>query len=456
MPETVLNSKEAEIKKRRFRQLRKTALRKIKLVDEEGRRRGSRDFPNGFGEGSSHHRHHNGHGDGHSGEVRRMVHRIRLRRRGHSGEVIDEDLDFDLELDSDSDSSSEDEDEGRGHPSRSSRKNTKKKKKKKKQKKNWTDWKEVWVGESFNIGQEFVSSRSQPSGSSSFGPLESPSPSTRLEEEGTDEDLVVDSPLEYSGSPFASSSAGVNDKRPSYTSKSTQETFVTARTELSELASTSTVNLPQSQDDNADLHQGNHSDTASLVQPVNLRNSQSSSVRPLWNGPERHSASDDQTTYPDSPISMKSRSRRDGSASPMTRLKSAIRKPHTLVDRPSTSPRDEHPFMPLNKSKSVQFPMNPVQEPGSHSPNAPVRTGELAGNKEPAAPEAVLAREGTRAAGTSAGAAEEAMHEQEEDEEDDEDDILPGDVIMRDRMLVRVGYHRDDGLAFYDEATQVS
>jgi hypothetical protein len=328
----------------------------------------------------------------------------------------------------------------------------KKKKKKKKQKKNWTDWKEVWVGESFNIGQEFVSSHSKPSGSSSSGPLESPSPSTTLEEERSDEDLVVDSPLEDSGSPFASV---VNGKRPSYTSKS-KETFVTARTELSELASTSTVNLPQTQDGNADLHQGNHSDTASLVQPVNLRNSQSSSMRPLWNGPERHSASDDQTTYPDSPISMKSRSRRDGSASPMTRLKSAIRKPHTLVDRPSTSSRDENPFMPLNKSKSVQFPMNPVQESGSHSPSAPVRTGELAGNKEPAAPEAVLAREGTRAAGTSAGAAEEAMHEQEEDEEDDEDDILPGDVIMRDRMLVRVGYHRDDGLAFYDEATQVS
>jgi hypothetical protein len=231
MPETVSNSQEAEIKKRRFRQLRKTALRKIKLVDEEGRRRGSRDFPNGFGEGSSHHRHHNGHGDGHSGEVRRMVHRIRLRRRGHSGEVIDEDLDFDLELDSESDSSSEGEEQGQGHPSMSNKKSVKKKKKKKKkQKKNWTDWKEVWVGESFNIGQEFVSSHSKPSGSSSSGPLESPSPSTTLEEERSDEDLVVDSPLEDSGSPFASV---VNGKRPSYTSKSTQETFVTARTELS-------------------------------------------------------------------------------------------------------------------------------------------------------------------------------------------------------------------------------
>jgi hypothetical protein len=50
------------------------------------------------------------------------------------------------------------------------------------------------------------------------------------------------------------------------------------------------------------------------------------------------------------------------------------------------------------------------------------------GNKAPAKPGDVLSREGEDAAGTSAGAVEEAM---EEADADDEEAILPGQVVMK-------------------------
>ncbi|EIW73527.1 hypothetical protein TREMEDRAFT_25253, partial [Tremella mesenterica DSM 1558] len=98
------------------------------------------------------------------------------------------------------------------------------------------------------------------------------------------------------------------------------------------------------------------------------------------------------------------------------------------------------------KSKSVQFPVNPVNV---------VQEGEgeikpRKGNKAPVDPEVVLSREGDEAEGTSAGAAVDLA----ENDEDEGEVVSPGEVIMRDRMLVGVGYHHEEPLPFFDEAQQ--
>jgi hypothetical protein len=69
--------------------------------------------------------------------------------------------------------------------------------------------------------------------------------------------------------------------------------------------------------------------------------------------------------------------------------------------------------------------------------------------QEPADPADVLRRTGSEIAGTSTEAQEDATVI-------DDDDFMPGGVVMRDRILVKVGRHRDENMSSFDEAFQVS
>lgn len=113
------------------------------------------------------------------------------------------------------------------------------------------------------------------------------------------------------------------------------------------------------------------------------------------------------------------------------RLKSALR---TSMDKAAAKERERH--------KTVQFPEEPAHEIPA-APDEVVREGD----KKPADPLAVLSREGADAEGTSSGAATSAL---------DEDDFMPGGVVMRDRVLIKIGRHRDDFLTTFDEAAERS
>lgn len=331
MPEKVVNSDQTEEKRRILRELRRKAVSRV-LGDDELRSVGEE---SGVG-------------------VRRAIRRIRIRRRRADGEEVEED--FDLR-------DSDDEEDGRG---------LKRFGKKKKEKR-----KDVWVGESFDIGREFRIT-----------------PGTIPEEDLTE---------------------SVNPARPATSRHTTQDTFVTARTQLSATTSRSSHVPPEVA-----------SSSSSVDQPfLAKQNSQGSSMQPListMNG-------EDEEDEDDKPLSMKTAS------GLRKRLKSAIRRPpttSTIISPPrrmSTvdSPR---PARDPKGAKSVQFPVDPVTK--RHSEGAGAGVGAeppRKGNKAPASPGDVLSREGDEVAGTSAGAVEEALGDEEE-----EDDFTPGSVILRGEL----------------------
>ncbi len=98
------------------------------------------------------------------------------------------------------------------------------------------------------------------------------------------------------------------------------------------------------------------------------------------------------------------------------------------------------------RAKTVQFPITP-------SPAVSSQSSDLTSDHGPANPTDVLARSGEDVAGTSAGVIEARADGQGDG--DDDNDFVPGEVIMRDRMLVRVSYSRDGGLVGYDEEIEV-
>ncbi|ORY24284.1 Pleckstrin homology domain-domain-containing protein [Naematelia encephala] len=256
------------------------------------------------------------------GRVGRAVRRIRVHRRD--------------EEDSDSDSDTDDID---------SDANGKRRKRK-----------DVWVGESFDIGREFL-------------------PSQEHEENDHGEENA--------------------QQRPPNPPRSTQETFVTARTHIDPGPSSSDSFMPRAA-------------TAS----------QTSSMQPLIPDQDGHDEVQEQHS-----ISAKT--------TPLKTRLSALRGTHTA-----------------HKSKSVQFPVDPVQpQPQPQPPDSPLK-----GNKRPADPEDVLARQGDDAAGTSYQATEEAL--ESESQMDEWEDPAIGQVLMRDRMLVRVAYHREENIRTFDEAFQ--
>lgn len=377
MPEAVAHSDDAQAKQEKARTARQEAIRRLAGGVQDAGRRGSRMI----------------------GDRRRsLVASIRVRRRGLGGEEYEEDVDLKQ--------SSDEEDEGES--SSSGRSGLKRKKKKKR--------KDVWVGESFDIGREFRSS----SDKNSQSPVRRTNPAT-----ATDNNADAGSSNHIAQEPPRT--------RPGVSSRqTTQESFVTARTHVSSgLQSSSSLHLPEPDEpeppsgytlglDDAPRPSGSF-----ISEPAQLHrtgNSGASSLAPLISARTPESARSrgkKKATYADSTTS-----------NIRARLKSAIRRP-SHIDPLDQSGGIHGAVEPVSgtvrgKSKTVQFPVeleHHIQDPEESAP----------GNRAPADPGDVLAREGNETAGTSYAAAEEAM----DDEGEDEDAILPGQVILRGKRVDR-------------------
>jgi len=354
MPENIAHSADVQEKQRKIRDMRRKAVGKILGRPGDGVIEGS------FGTT-----------DNRKG-VSKVVHRIRVRRRNKHGEEVEEDVEFE-----------EDSDEESGRFS--------KLKGKKKQKR-----KDVWVGESFDIGQEFAV------------------PAGRDRHEG-------DGPTANGIDPSVKSGDD-EPNRPAPSRATTQETFVTARTQISQPNDSSSMlaNLDQDLDDSSpplgrDDFAAERASTLSL--PVHPRNSQGSSIQPLFSNEPHHYTTDetsegrDMVTPVKKPPGFKNRFKSAVKQSPggSTELRS-IASPEA-GRRALTEPR--------HRSKSVQFHVNPVTQGGGD------REPPRKGNKQPADPSEVLEREGDAVAGTSAGAVEATV------EEDAAEVPMAGSVIMR-------------------------
>ncbi|WVQ96460.1 hypothetical protein IAU59_003565 [Kwoniella sp. CBS 9459] len=485
IPENIVNSTEVEEKRRRFRDLRRKAIDRLPLPIHSRHGHGGEDGAGsiivfgGEGERSAGSGSGSGSGSGAGGLVRGAARRINVIKRGLHGEQVTEELD----LYGDGEGEEEDDSDSRG----------KGKTHKKKQKR-----KDVWVGESFDIGREF------------FGHTE------------------TDNKDQNSTSDPSSSSFNINSKifgnpqRPAVSTRTTQETFVTARTEFSSRTETDNDTEPSSSVRGAagagagagasrstlDLDPGlpnadtevegynvnggsggslRHSvaGTSSPLEstPPTARNriSQSSSMQPLITSPvddEEHELEGAGGSLSSLAVPKEGRSKtRSKSSMPniniSNRLKSALRhssRPNIKTSQsalPDTNPESNDPSRPstgadnrhrqqqqqATKSKSVQFPIDLVQNTDSLGHKTVEEARKRKGNKAPVDPRTVLSREGDAAAGTSAGAVEDALDEREEDEAWEED-RRPGEVIMRDRMLVRVGYHREEQISGFNETAQ--
>jgi hypothetical protein len=365
MPENVANSSAVEEKQRKIRDMRRKAVGKILGRPDNDAMHGT------FGTT-----------DNRRG-VSKAVHRIRVRRKDKHGDEIEEDVELQDE--------DEDEDVGRFSKLRGKKKQTRK---------------DVWVGESFDIGQEFSVS------ASGTGVM------PRGEGDGPTANGIHDTRSQYS----RLSEPG----RPAPSRGTTQDTFVTARTHANSNyndSSSMIANLDQSMDDSSPPliradpdYRPSGSSTISL--PPNIRDSQGSSIQPLISHDPRpptdnHESSEgrDQVTPVKRPPGFKNRFRSTVKQSPggSTELNS-IASP-LAARRAMTEPRV--------RSKSVQFHANPVTMGGGD------REPPRRGNKDPVNPLEVLEREGPAVAGTSAGAVEETV------EEEEEDTIRAGQIIMR-------------------------
>lgn len=479
MPEAVVNSSEVEEQRRRLNAIKGAAVRRL-----------SESALGGVGakgmEGL----------DKLDGRRRRIVGRFRemkARRRsstvgedgtGEDGDEVDLDLDVD------------DDDDGRdGTTDESGWRLPLRGKKKKKRK-------DVWVGESFDIGREFrdgevrqvddeESSRDAvrdgqgqesmpPSSPVNSGPAEGGSGTSG----GRAPSQAASAPAHLQPGDFARVTDGVEEHdRPAPSRGTTQESFVTARTRFSDArsqasATSSTHDLSQpsasKRQSTADSHDyelrglaADHSPSTRLsdtapaarpdawlqsppMQPSTSRQSGTSSMHPLISAPETPisesptsgiSPTDPGPHSGAGPSSTRGKTRTFAPTSPGTigvfrgKLKSALRRPSAP---PHTELRDGDDQAGSNvvgqaranaaadaqqsRAKTVQFPVDMDDAPGV------MRKQVRKGNKQPARPSEVLAREGEEAEGTSAGAVEEAMADEEEEEEGM---LRPGSVIMR-------------------------
>ena len=357
MPENIAHSADVEEKQRKIRDMRRRAVGKILG------RPGADVIEGSFGTT-----------DDRRG-VSKVVHRIRVRRRNKHGEEVEEDVEIE-----------EDSDDERGRFS--------KLKGKKKQKR-----KDVWIGESFDIGQEFAV------------------PAGRDRHEG---DGPTANGLDHHG--VSEDSGDEETTRPAPSRGTTQETFVTARTHNSQPNDSASMiaNLDQDIDDSSpplgrDDFAAERASTLSL--PARPRHSQDSSVQPLISNEPREMNEDEVNEHRDmvtpvkKPPGFKNRFKSAVKQSPggSTELNS--------IASPEVGKKSK--MEPRARSKSVQFHVNPVTHGGGD------REPPRRGNKQPADPSEVLEREGSAVRGTSAGAAEATA----------EDDSIPtplaGSVIMR-------------------------
>ena len=136
------------------------------------------------------------------------------------------------------------------------------------------------------------------------------------------------------------------------------------------------------------------------------------------------------------------------------KLRSALKSGKSKVEHPDRS-HDVVSSM-TRRPKTVQFPPTDESVISSFPARASnsSRADDRSVHDRPLNPKKVLARSGDEVEGTSAGVVEAAASQREE--EGEEDDITPGQVVMRDRMLVRVSHSRDSGMVAYDEEIEVS
>ena len=308
--------------------------------------------------------------------------------------------------------------------------------------------KEKWVGEGFDIGREFFlsgqmstrsneetrSNESITSSSLRTGGVMDTSPDCPLESPVAERD--AESMVDENGA-GPSDYSGLNPrKRPNLTPKSTQESFVTARTELSTSLSqspfSSNIHLPRPTSD-PEIGESPAQSNRNLEEHDQDRliasGASSSSARHLIGEGEKDRLRDNASSL--------------GSLGKnhLKRLKSAIRKPSTTATLPHLEARgvnDEFGNVKRDRnfrSKSVSFPMDPVD-----LVDGEIVPLDAAGDKPPLNPESVLAREGDQAQGTSAGAQAAALDEVDEDS--DEVALRTGDVQLRGGSYGRVAWSR--------------
>ncbi|WVQ73104.1 hypothetical protein IAR50_002668 [Cryptococcus sp. DSM 104548] len=371
IPDRVTSSAEVEERRRDFLDLRRKAVEKWKkeIRDDDSSLYSLADTQS------------------EDGRLRRAVSKIRIKRRNKHGLEIEEDLDLDetgAQL---------------GGKAKVG--------------------KEVWVGESFDIGREFMSTAAD------ARDLE-PEPEVELEGSQASTSTIKPKPI----------------SRPSNTSRATGETgetFVTARTEFSPSQSTLAI----------DTQSISHNPDPSIIESPSTQLhsphthfSPSSSTHPLI----------DPSELADSPSSKKERepvrSVRTSTSLP-NRLKSALRYPRPgLRGSQSSALFEDGQGQGQGGHREGQHKAKTVQFPADHASVMPSLTRD--GDGGPARPEDVLEREGAGAEGTSAGAVEDALGDNEWLPEDRK----VGEVILRDRMLVRVGYHRENNITVFDETAQ--
>lgn len=359
MPENVTNSTEVEEKRRLVRDMRRKALSKVLGGTDEAGMQGT------LGTGTERR------------GVSKVVHRIRVRRKDRHGNEVEQDVEFE--------GSDEDNNSEVGLAGKLTGRSSKNKKKRK----------DVWTGESFEIGQEFH----VPEGVGANGQVH------------RDEDLD-----DGTGDREDAVSNRSTLSRPANSRKTTGETFVTARTDFNDSASM-IVNLETEGDHSGPTIDQPLPSGASSIAPGMHKNrdSQGSSIQPLISaGPDDEDDQEqrDQVTPVKKAPGLRNRFRSVVKQSPggSTELNS-IASPE-IARKAKTEPR--------LRSKSVQFRPNPVTQ-GQGGREPPRR-----GNKQPVDPSEVLERQGDAVAGTSAGAAEETAEEAEEEETP-----TVGQVIMR-------------------------
>lgn len=437
MPLGVATSSKAEEKRQVLRQLRRNTMRGLLGEDELGV--------------------DDAHGAGARRQARRVVHRFRVRKRSNLGDETETDYEVG---DTSSGSSSSSEDDPQPTPKKKKKgkdkkagkkgKGKKKGKKKRKAKKGPAD---TWVGNSFDIGCEFDSvpdkETPDPAQDDSADEDNPPTPASVLGRDVQDSPKLVDEPLlgqdvqdspdQLAGEaereePSTPTTAGPSTRRASSTRSTGADTFVTARGSLSgsDAESTFEADVPHPPPPLSDVP------TSLASSPRAAASSQGDSRARLIHSSDDEADLGESRLSPRGSASVSSKPRRSINSASVasmgrnakdafnTRLKSALR------------PTESHAYNDMEqpaRGKTVQF---------HHSPDAII--SRPSGAQVPAHPNDVLARSGSNAEGTS--------HDAVEDATVIDDDVLPGGVVMRDRVVVKVGRHRDEGIRIFDETEQ--
>ncbi|WWC88719.1 uncharacterized protein L201_003632 [Kwoniella dendrophila CBS 6074] len=482
IPLKIINSNETIEKRKRIYDLRKRALSHLPII---------RNLENDDDDGSDNQGNNNnsstsfidngvrgGNNNKHQNLIREATKKIKILKKGKKGEDIIEQLDLHFE----SPNLSENYDSHQKQKATDKEKN-------------------IWIGDSFDIGREFI------------GIIIDENEEVHKQENDTISSIQTfpETAKEKDKESMKSKSKSIKT-RPTVSTRTTQESFVTARTKFSTStsiyqqgeSSRSTLDLdisPEGDDNGNDLagnlggyeltpkpslgedDEGEEEEEEEETIKKGLRNSQSSSIQPLVSDSTygedhshlpslRNSALQNQSDdigQLDVIEGTKIRNKKS-SGSISTRLKSALRKSskpeneltstqsaiHPNEQTTTSSPKKD---LKKGKSKSVQFPIDPIQDPSSKKSTLKGikedQNESLKGDKSPVHPLKVLERSGDDVIGTSQQAVEEALEEQEEEEEDDWEEVKrPGEIILRDRMIVRVGYHREDKLVGFDENSQ--